>query len=51
MQALYAHFVRKKKQKKGKIAEKSTFLPKKALFNMNFLCKFTDIPMIILKYS
>ena len=47
--AVHAHFARKKKHI---IAEKNAlFCHKKALFNMNSQCKFTDIPMIILKYS
>ena len=42
----------KKAKKKQKIVEKKHFFaPPKTLFNSNFKCKFTYIPMIILKYS
>ena len=49
----YTPILREKKQKKRKITGKKHFFspPQKALFNMNFQCKFTDITMIIPKYS
>ena len=46
----YTPILRKRKQESVKSQKKALFGPKKALI-MNFKCKFTYIPMIILKYS